>query len=691
MASANTTPKIAELDFASIKNNFVSYLRSQETFKDYNFSGSALSTLLDVLTYNTQYNAYYLNMVANEMFLDSSLQRSSAVSHAKMLNYTPRSTISSTATANLTINGVTSTSLTLPRYSTFISNSIDGKNYTFVNVDEYTTSVSSNTALFTNIELREGIASTLTFNYSASSNPKSTFQIPNKDVDTTTLLVKVYDSASSTSFEIYNPVSNYLSLTSTSRVYFLTEDINEYYNISFGDDILGVAIPDGAIVSLTYLTSKGSLSNGAKTFALTSSVGGTSSVVSTIDVAAGGKEKETLDSIKYQAPKTFSSQGRAVSKEDYISIIQQNTLGLSFDAVNVWGGEQNDPPVYGQVFIALKPEGGYTLTQTQRDRLINDVIKPVSVVTVQPQIVEPDYTYIQVYSNVVYDPKKTALTPTQLQSLVKSTILSFGKRTLNTFNSTFNSAALSNEITNADPSITANEITIRLQKKILPNLSTAETYKLYFNVPLERGVVLSGVTSYPAVTFVNPQTLLTTINNAYLDELATSTGGVSSILVTNPGYGYQKTPTVNILGDGTGATATAVLTPSGAIRSINITNAGTGYTSVIVEIVPASTDTTGQLGAAVAILDGQYGTIRSYYNNNKNVKTIINSKQGTIDYVNGIITLDAFNPVDIDNELGLLTVSVVPDSTLISSQYNRIITIDEFDTQSINVTVTAKK
>lgn len=691
MASANTTPKIAELDFASIKNNFISYLRSQDTFKDYNFSGSALSTLLDVLTYNTQYNAYYLNMVANEMFLDSALQRSSAVSHAKMLNYTPRSTISSTASANVTINGVSSTTLTLPRYSTFISNSIDGKNYTFVNIDEYTTPVSANTALFTNVELREGIATTLTFNYSASSNPKSTFQIPNKDVDTTTLLVKVFDSSTSTSFEIYNPVSNYLSLTSTSRVYFLTEDINEYYNVSFGDGILGAALPDGAIVSLTYLTSKGSLSNGAKTFALTSSVGGTSSVVTTIDVSTGGKEKETLDSIKYQAPKTFSAQGRAVSKEDYISIIQQNTLGLTFDAVNVWGGEQNDPPVYGQVFIALKPQGAYTLTQTQKERLINDVIKPVSVITVQPQIVEPDYTYIQVYSNVIYDPKKTTLTPSQLQALVKSTIQAFGKRTLNTFNSTFNSAALSNEITNADPSITANEITIRLQKKFLPNLSIAETYKLYFNVALERGVVLSGVTSYPSLSFINPQNALTTINNVYLDELASSTGGISSVLVTNPGYGYQKTPTVNILGDGMGAKATAVLTPGGAIRSINITNAGTGYTSALVEIISADTDTTGQLGAAVAILDGQYGTIRSYYNNNKNVKTILNSKQGSIDYINGIITLDAFNPVDIDNELGLLTVSVVPDSTLISSQYNRIITIDEFDSQAINVTVTAKK
>jgi hypothetical protein len=689
MAGANTNFNITELDFNNIKDSFKNYLKDNGVLQDYNYEGSALSTIMDLLAYNTQYNAYYLNMVANEMFLDTAIQRNSVVSQAKLLNYVPKSALAPSASINLTITNVNDTSLTLPKYTLFLSEAVDGVNYNFVNTDSYTVGVTNNTAVFENVTLKQGTGTTLTYQGNNITGYK--FKIPDINVDTTTLLVTVQESSSNNYTTTFSPASDFLTLTSTSNVYYLQEGLNGYYEVYFGDGILGKKISESNIISLSYVSTQGGSSTGANNFILMQTVAGySSSIISPMTAASQGSAKESVDSIRFHAPKSYAAQGRAVTKEDYITAIQQNKLGYSFDSVSVWGGQENDPPVYGQVFIAMKPSGAYTMTENQKSKLIKDVLKPISVLTVEPTIIDPDYTYIQITANVLYDPKRTTSSANEIKALVKARINNYAKNTLNTFNSTFRSSEFNNQINSVDSSIITNEISIQLQKKFYPNLSTPTTYKLYYGAPLKRGLFLSGIGSSPSVVYRNPLNLAQTINGLYIEEVPSSTGGAESITVTNPGFGYQGQPTVTILGDGTGATAEAVMSNNGTIKQINVLTKGTGYTSAILKITPAAGDTTGSSAAGIITLEGRYGTLRLYYNDTSNVKTVFKGNIGTVDYNLGVVTLDAFSPLNVNNDLGLLTVNVNPTTTIISSSYNRIITVDEFDPQSIIVNVTAK-
>jgi hypothetical protein len=691
MAGANSNIQMTDLDFNNIKASLKTYLQSQDTLKDYNYEGSALSTLLDILAYNTQYNAYYLNMVGNEVFLDTALQRDSVISQAKLLNYIPKSAIAPSAIINLKVNQVMDASLTLPKFTTFISEAIDGVNYNFLTADSTTVNVSANTATFNNVVLKQGLAGSISYTVDSTTNPKYVFEIPDSGVDTTTLVVSVQTSASNNYSLVYTQASDNLSLLGSSLVYFLQEGLGGLYEIYFGDNILGKKLVDGNIVKISYINTNGTASTGANNFVLMESINGYSNTtIFPITSASQGGTKESIESIKFQAPKSYSAQNRAVTKEDYITVIQQNKLGYAFDAVNVWGGQENPTPVYGQVFISVKPAGAYTLTATQKQRLITDVIKPISVLTVEPTLVDPDYTYIQITANVLYDNKKTNLSASQIQDAVKTAISTLASTNLNTFNSTFSATDFTNAITNVNPAIITNEISIKLQKKFYPNLTTSSTYILYFGSSLNRGLFQSGLTSTPSIQFRNPLNLAQVIDGVYIEELPTATGGLESVAVINPGYGYQYAPTVKILGDGTGATAEAVITSSGSIRAINVLTVGTGYTSAIIQITPAAGDTTGALGAGVATLIGRYGTLRTYYNDSQSVKTVFNNNIGTIDYNQGIVTLNSFEPIQVNNDLGQLTITANPTTTIISSSYNRIITIDPYDPGAIVVNVSAK-
>jgi hypothetical protein len=691
MAGANSNIQITDLDFSTIKNNLKTYLKSQDVLKDYDYDGSALSVLLDVLAYNTQYNAYYLNMVASEMFLDTALARNSVVSQAKVLGYTPRSAVAPQALINLRVNQVTDTLLTLPKFTSFLSEAIDGIHYSFTTVDETTVSVSNNQALFQNVTIKQGTPATYSYLVDETNNPTFTFKLKDADVDTSTLQVIVQESSSNTSYEIYNKASDFLTLSGDSSVYFLQEGLNGYYEIYFGNSILGKKLKNGNIVRLSYIITAAKAAEKANSFVLMNSVSGyANTVVDSVSPATQGYAKETISSIKFQAPKNYSSQGRAVTKEDYITLIQQNNIGISFDAVNVWGGQENNPPVYGQIFVSLKPSGGYNLTETQKSRLIQDVIRPISVMTVEPTIVDPDYTYIKINANVYYDPKKTTLTASQIETAAKNAIYNNAQSSLNTFNSTFSSYIFNTAINNVDNSIITNEISIQLQKKIYPILSKPTTYTFYFGTPLQKGMFLSGINSSPSTQFRSIENPALIIPGVFVEEVPSSTGGVETISVLNKGFGYQYTPSVTISGDGSGASAVASINTDGTIKAITVTSSGNNYTSAIATITPASGDTTGKLGAAIVTLQGQYGTLRTYYNNTQFVKNILNTNAGTVDYVNGIVTLNSFNPVEIDNDLGQLTITANPTTTIISSTYNRIITIDPYDPNAIVVNVIAK-
>jgi hypothetical protein len=687
---ANTNIQLTDLDFNSIKSNFITYLRGQDTFKDYNFDGSGLSVLLDVMAYNTQYNAYYLNQVANEMFLDSAVQRSSVISHAKLLNYTPSSAIAPSAFVNVLFTGVTLPTMTLPAYTNFISSAINSINYNFVTTQDYTVTVSNNTANFSNVKISQGTVANYSYVVNTTTNPTLTFELPDATIDTSTIKVLVQQSTTNTSYDIYNLSTDFSTLDGESKVYFLQEGLTGTYEIYFGDGVLGKTLSDGNVVKLTYLSTEGTASGGSNNFVIMNTVAGYSATsVSSVQAASNGALKESIASIKFQAPKSYSAQNRAVTKDDYINIIQKNNLGITFDAVNVWGGEDNNPPVYGQVFISMKPTGSYNLTETQKQRLIQEVIMPISVMTVTPNIVDPDYTYIKLDVTVYYDPKKTTLTSSQIQTGVVSSIRNYASVNLNTFNSTFNSFEVQSAIQNFDQSIITSEFTTQLQKKFFPNLSTPTTYKLYYNVPLEKGMFLSGVTSSPALQFRDTLNLSNIIDGVFIEEVPSSTGGVESISVINPGFGYQYAPTITILGDGIGATAHAVV-QNGTLSNIVIDSVGSGYTSAIATVTSQSGDTTGQLASVIVNLTGRTGTLRTYYNNTTNFKTVLNNNLGTIDYNNGAITLNSFGPIQVDNDLGQLSVTANPTTNIISSSYNRIITIDPFDASAITVNVIAK-
>lgn len=689
MASANSGLQITNLDFGSIKTSLKNFLRQQDTLKDYDFDASALSVLVDLMAYNTQYNAYYLNMVANEMFLDSAVQRNSVVSHAKLLNYTPKSAVAPKATVKLTVNQVNTGSLTLPKYTSFLSESVDGVNYTFLNTDAITVNTTANTAVFDDLELAQGIASSYSFTYDSISNPQQIFEIPDTNIDTGTLTVTIQVSSSNATSETYTQVDNYMSLNPSSKVYFLQEGMNGNYQIYFGDNILGKSLINNNVVNVSYIATSGTPSSGANSFTIMSSVGGFSNtVVTPITAAYNGADKETLDSIKFSAPKSYAAQGRAVTKEDYIYLIQNNSTSIPIDSVSVWGGEENTPPVYGQLFCAVKPAGAFTLTPTQKEKLIAEVIKPISVLTVVPVIVDPDYNYLLFNTKVLYDSKKTTLTSGQIKDSVIATIEQFGQNTLNTFNSVFKMPELITNIQTSNQSIITNETTVRVQKKIFPSLSTSTTYYLDFGLKLKRNYFNAGITSFPGVTVRDITSNNLERSGVFFEEVPTISGGVGTINVVNPGFGYVKTPIVTITGDGTGAEAYAVLAGS-RVNNIVVTNPGANYTQAIVTITPAEGDTIGGFAFATAELEGKLGILRTYYYNLTNLKVILNSDAGTVDYEKGLITLNNFSPIDIDDALGQFTLSVVPDSTIISSTYNKIVALDEFDTGSITVTVLA--
>ena len=291
--------------------------------------------------------------------------------------------------------------------------------------------------------------------------------------------------------------------------------------------------------------------------------------------------------------------------------------------------------------------------------------------------------------SVIYNPKRTTATSSQIQGLVTSAISNFATNTLNTFNSTFMMGDLNDAIKAADPSIITSEVKVQLQKKFYPNLTVPTTYNLNYNIGLDRGVLLSGISSSPALKFSDPTTPTLSIDGVYVEEVPSFTGGVESIQIINTGFNYYNAPTATISGDGTGATAEVVLNGAGAIKSINITSAGQNYTAATITITPAANDA-GQLAAAVVVLQGRYGALRTYYNNSTNVKTVLKSDIGIVDYQKGIVTLNSFNPQNVDNDLGQLAITVNPATTIISSSYNKIITIDPYDSTAIVVNVTAK-
>lgn len=679
--------QITELDFDLIKRNLKTYLQGQNVLKDANYEGSVLSILLDILALNTHYNAYYLNMAVNEMFLDTASQRNSVVSIAKLLGYVPSSTHSCTAIVDIEISGLTSIDFTIPKYTKFISENY-GNFYTFLTIESRTETVINGKAKFSAVQLFEGeIASPETYGvryiYNKLSNTKSSFLIPDVNVDINTLEVIVQKSTVDLTQDIYLPKENFSYLDGTSNVYYLEETNNGFYEIYFGDGILGKALSDGNIIYLQYLISAGTAALDANDFKIISqiNVDYTDITITTLSPAFGGKDKESISSIKYTAPKQFAAQNRAVSYQDYITALNTNLYNFSFDSVNVWGGEENDPPVYGKVFMSIKPTGAYNLTLPQKEIIKTKIIKPLSVLTVQPEIIDPDYVFIKLNISFLYNKNKTLYDSTKLSQIVKNNVLNYADSTLNTFNSSFVYPDFLYTIQHSDPSIITNECEVILQKKFTPEKSVIN-YSLDFGTPLTKGYLTSNITSYPGMSFLDPNNYANTLYEVYLEEIPLSFSGISAINVIKSGYGYTTTPEIIITGDGINAKAHAVIS-NGKLKEVIIDDAGYGYTYVQIEVKGV-----GKLASVEGELGSTIGHLRLYYMENENKKIYKKGNNeiiGTIDYDNGIIKLSGFSPSEVYSEFGELTINVKPKSNIIYSNRNKIITIDPFVNDSITV------
>jgi hypothetical protein len=677
MASANSSVNIAELDFDAIKNNFKDYLRGQDKFFDYDFESSVISTVLDLLAYNTHYNAYYLNMVANESFLDTAVKRSSTVSHAKLLNYTPSSRRAAKASLNIKFNGVSASDVNIPKYTKFYSQAIDNTNYPFVTLDAITTTTSNGVAQFYSIPVYQGQPVRYTFDVNMMQNPTSTFTIPDADVDTTTLTVLVYDNAQSTVFNKFELASSHLTLDNTTQVYFLQEALNGNFEIYFGDGVLGKALTTGNVITVEYLTTKGDASNGAYKFTLMDNVAGESNKIDATSVASGGQERESIQSIKFSAPKAYASQNRAVTKSDYLELLKRDNPILPIQAVNVWGGEDMTPKQFGKMFICIKPTGGYSLSASQKYRLLNEYIRPFSVITIIPEIVDVDYTFLKLSSNIYFDKNRSIYDVVQLSSLLKLAILDFCDRTLNTFDSVFILPDLITTIKNIDASIITCESTVSLQKRFLPIFNTINTHTFKFETVLKKGTVDS---DYYDHLDANGNI----IQNVKIEESPSIFSTIESIQVISGGSGYTSLPVLTIYGDGTGATATADVV-NGVLTGVTISSQGLNYTQAVVVVSGG-----GGTGAVlVPILSGNKVKLRSYYYAN-NIKTILQDNIGEINYDTGIITLSNFIPYYINNLLGQFSITVTPESTLFTSTQDKIITLDIMDNTSITINVKPK-
>jgi hypothetical protein len=679
-----TQLKVTELDFATIKSNLKDYMKAQPEFTDYNFDGSGLSTLLDVLAYNTHYMGYYMNMMANEMFIDSAQLRQSVVSHAKLLGYTPQSRVASQASINISFQEVVSGSnsaMTLPKFTKFTSAPKDSKSYTFVTVEQRVVS-KNNTGWFNfeNVQIKEGEPVSYVFNYDEQTNAKQVFVLPDEGVDIATLTVQVQKSVDNFSLETYEFVEDSTSVVSDAPIYYIEENRNGRYQIYFGDGIIGQKLTNGNIVIVSYIITSGDEANGIRTFQLSDNVmPGTEVAITLLTESSAGKQAETTESIRFTAPKSFIAQNRAVTKNDYIALINKNYP--YFDSVTVWGGEENVPPVYGKIFFSVKPRGNYEVTQSEIQYMKDEVLMPISVLTVTPEYVAPDYNYMNFIVDVVYDPRKTTKTAGAIQTAVYNAIVDFADEYLNTFNNTFKMSKLIRAIDDADPSIENNSVKVMIEKRLQPLINQSKTYRVDFYVPIKKGTALDRLYSEPSFGYIDE---FGVERVAFIEEVPQSFTGIDEITIINTGDGYTEIPTITIDGDGEGAAASAVIV-NGKLKSVVVTAAGSGYSGAIARVIGGS-----GTGAELKVnLQGKKGTLRTFYYDNNSIKRIINPKSGTIYYDDGYITLDVFNPTSINDPFGTITFKATPNTNVFSTKRNAILTLDSTDPAAIDVRVGA--
>jgi len=502
--------QVANLDFADIKAVLKEYMRAQSDFTDYDFEGSALATLIDTLAYNTYYTAFNTNMVVNELFIDSATLRDNVVALAKQLGYRPKSITSPTAYVSFTVeygNSTTDTELSLKKGTGFIA-SYDNSIYQYVVTESVKAQVSNNQAIFENVPVKEGTFLTNTFTVNSSLQSQR-FILDNRNIDTNTIRIEVFPTGGSFS-EPYLVSDNILDANPESKIFFLDEIEDERYEIVFGDGVLGKKLENGSRIEVSYITTNGPESNGVKAFVFSgvlenpegvSPSNYTVTINSTV-ASSGGEEVESLKKIKFNAPKSYGAQDRAVTADDYGAIIRKIYPAVS--DIIIFGGEDQDPPEYGKVFIVLKPTDASYLTSFTKQEILDELQKYV-VASVEPVIIDPSIIYVEMSSKIYYDRNKTDKTPSQIRDMVIGSVQSYlDNSNTEKFNGKFRYSKFIGVIDDSDVSINSNLTDITMRKDFYPQLNSTFYYEICYQNAFDKdceGPTLSTtgfrVTEYP--------------------------------------------------------------------------------------------------------------------------------------------------------------------------------------------------
>ena len=505
----STPISVVDLDFGDIKAAIQAFLSTQTEFTDYNFDGSALSVLTDLLAYNTHYNALLASLQSNEQFLDTAIKRSSVVSLAKTLGYIPRSTTSAIATLNIVVTPVGLESILVLNTTDKFTTSMNGVSYTFQPITTHTATKQNGVFTFANVDVIEGgrLQNSFVVNSDTVSGP---FIIPVNVVDVSTLLVTVQNSVSDLTVKVFTKSDTVIGITDTSTVFWVEENSAGNYQVVFGDNIIGKSLVAGNIVTMSYLASNGSAPNGAQIFSPTGAISGEINVaITTINAASVGDEKETIDSIRFHAPKFNATKDRVVTAQDYKSLILSNMSKAK--SVVVWGGEENTPPIYGKVFITIDPKKPYVITQNDKNFLLDQVIQPRSVMSIQHEFVDPEYLYLGFNVKVSYNAKITNFTANQIEILVITAIQNYFAYNLSTLDRTFYLSQFVDALVASNPSILGILVDMTIQNRITKLSSFNTTKNLRFLASLVAGSVSSTV----FVASVNGITY-----NAYMQDYA---------------------------------------------------------------------------------------------------------------------------------------------------------------------------
>ena len=549
----------SDLDFDNIKNSLKTYFQKQSEFNGYDFEGSGLSNILDVLAYNTHLNGLTANLGVNESFLNSSQLRSSVVSHAENLGYYPRSRTASSATVTLSLStsDTTTSTVTLNKYTTFTGSS-DNVSYTFQTLEDYTaTNDGSGNFSFktsagsTSIPIKEGSLKTKTF-FVGETNEDQVYVIPDVNMDTSTMQVDVFDTSTSSSFNSFVNINNTVRVDSTSRVYIVREIPNGYYEVIFSDgNTLGLAPKAGNKIVITYLSSNAEAANEISTFesSATVSVNGVdhSLSVATVSNAAGGAEKESISSIKLNAPTNFSAQQRLVTAEDYKALILQNYSSVISD-VSAWGGNENIPPIFGRVYVSLNFKNGIPAsTQTEtKSAIVSNLSDNLSIMSIDTEFVDPITSFLETTTTFNMDPDQTSLTAKSTEDSVQSTINKFVADNLSTFDSVFRRSNLLTTIDAISPSILNSKMVVKLQQRFIPTLNSLQNHSVNFPVKISDPDQTEHIVTSSTFTFSGAESSIK--NKLGTNQLQVISNVGAEILADNIGTYNASTGVVSLVG-----------------------------------------------------------------------------------------------------------------------------------------------